>query len=156
MGAQHPPHPWTVVTEGFAPMFSKDLEHSIGQCYKRAREARHEFMTVEHLLLALLDNPSAESVLKATCADFARLRRELEEAIEVSVNKLADDDGRDVRTNQGAGWRWRQPVQAGRGLLRGFRNAHGSSVSNPRCDFVGPAVALLDRSSGVGGVLRKM
>ena len=31
-------------------MFSKDLEHSIGQCYKRAREARHEFMTVEHLL----------------------------------------------------------------------------------------------------------
>ena len=68
----------------------------------------------------------------------------------------ADDDGRDVWTNQRAGWGWRQPVQAGRGLLRGFRNAHGSSVSNPRCDFVGPAVALLDRSSGVGGVLRKM
>jgi ATP-dependent Clp protease ATP-binding subunit ClpA len=41
-------------------MFSKDLEYSIGQCYKRAREARHEFMTVEHLLLALLDNPSAK------------------------------------------------------------------------------------------------
>ena len=46
-------------------MFSKDLEHSIGQCYKRARDARHEFMTVEHLVLALLDNPSAEAVLKA-------------------------------------------------------------------------------------------
>ena len=46
-------------------MFSKDLEYSIGQCYKRAREARHEFMTVEHLLLALIDNPSAEAVLKA-------------------------------------------------------------------------------------------
>ena len=44
-------------------MFSKDLEYSIGQCYKRAREARHEYMTVEHLLLALLDNPSAEGVL---------------------------------------------------------------------------------------------
>ena len=41
-------------------MFSKDLEYSIGQCYKRAREARDEYMTVEHLLLALLDNPSAE------------------------------------------------------------------------------------------------
>ena len=82
-------------------MFSKDLEHSIGQCYKRAREARHEFMTVEHLLLALLDNPSAESVLKATGADFARLRRELEEAIEVSVNKLADDDGRDTQPTLG-------------------------------------------------------
>ena len=78
-------------------MFSKDLEHSIGQCYKRAREARHEFMTVEHLLLALLDNTSGEAVLKAVGADFARLRRELEEAIEVSVNKLAEDDGRDTQ-----------------------------------------------------------
>ena len=55
-------------------MFSKDLEYTIGQCYKRAREARHEFMTVEHLLLALLDNPSAEAVLKAMYADFERLR----------------------------------------------------------------------------------
>jgi ATP-dependent Clp protease ATP-binding subunit ClpA len=82
-------------------MFSKDLEHSIGQCYKRAREARHEFMTVEHLLLALLDNTSAEAVLKAVGADFARLRRELEEAIEVSVNKLAEDDGRDTQPTLG-------------------------------------------------------
>ena len=82
-------------------MFSKDLEHSIGQCYKRAREARHEFMTVEHLLLALLDNASTEAVLKAIGADFARLRRELEEAIEVSVNKLADDDGRDTQPTLG-------------------------------------------------------
>ena len=62
-------------------MFSKDLEYTIGQCYKRAREARHEFMTVEHLLLALLDNSSAETVLRACGADFARLRGELEQAI---------------------------------------------------------------------------
>ena len=62
-------------------MFSKDLEYSIGQCYKRAREARHEYMTVEHLLLALLDNPSAELVLKASGTDFARLRSELEQAM---------------------------------------------------------------------------
>jgi len=82
-------------------MFSKDLEHSIGQCYKRARDARHEFMTVEHLLLALLDNPSAEAVLKAVGADFPRLRRELDEAIEVSVNRLGDDDGRDTQPTLG-------------------------------------------------------
>ena len=62
-------------------MFSKDLEHTIGQCYKRAREARHEYMTVEHLLLALLDNPSAEAVLKATSADIPRLRADLEQSI---------------------------------------------------------------------------
>ena len=44
-------------------MFSKDLELTIGQCYKDAREQRHEFMTVEHLLLALLENPSAAAAL---------------------------------------------------------------------------------------------
>ncbi len=82
-------------------MFSKDLEYSIGQCYKRAREARHEFMTVEHLLLALLDNPSAEAVLKACHADFSRLRNELEQAISTSVARLADDDGRDTQPTLG-------------------------------------------------------
>src|SRR5688500_3334865 len=82
-------------------MFSKDLEHTIGQCYKRAREARHEYMTVEHLLLALLDNPSAEAVLKACNADFPRLRGELEQAIDNSVARLADDDGRDTQPTLG-------------------------------------------------------
>ncbi len=82
-------------------MFSKDLEYSIGQCYKRAREARHEFMTVEHLLLALLDNPSAEAVLKACHADFPRLRNDLEQAISTSVARLADDDGRDTQPTLG-------------------------------------------------------
>ena len=82
-------------------MFSKDLEQTIGQCYKRAREARHEFMTVEHLLLALLDNPSAEAVLKATGADFPRLRHDLDQAIETSVARLTDDDGRDTQPTLG-------------------------------------------------------
>ena len=82
-------------------MFSKDLEFTIGQCYKRAREARHEFMTVEHLLLALLDNPSAETVLKACNADFSRLRGELEQAIDNSVARLGDDDGRDTQPTLG-------------------------------------------------------
>ena len=71
-------------------MFSKDLEQTIGQCYKRAREARHEFMTVEHLLLALLDNASAQAVLKACGGDAPRLRTELEQAIENSVSRLAE------------------------------------------------------------------
>ena len=82
-------------------MFSKDLEQTIGQCYKRAREARHEFMTVEHLLLALLDNPSAQAVLRACGADFERLRGELEQAIEASVSRLAQDDGRDTQPTLG-------------------------------------------------------
>ncbi|TCZ88349.1 ATP-dependent Clp protease ATP-binding subunit ClpA [Lysobacter sp. N42] len=82
-------------------MFSKDLEYSIGQCYKRAREARHEFMTVEHLLLALLENPSAEGVLRACDADLPRLRRELEEAIATSVAVLPDDTDRDTQPTLG-------------------------------------------------------
>ncbi|TMN25741.1 ATP-dependent Clp protease ATP-binding subunit ClpA [Pseudoxanthomonas sp. X-1] len=82
-------------------MFSKDLEQTIGQCYKRAREARHEFMTVEHLLLALLDNPSAQAVLKATGADTARLRTDLDQAVEASVSRLAEDDGRDTQPTLG-------------------------------------------------------
>ncbi|WP_254458011.1 ATP-dependent Clp protease ATP-binding subunit ClpA [Xanthomonas sacchari] len=82
-------------------MFSKDLEQTIGQCYKRAREARHEFMTVEHLLLALLDNPSAQAVLKACGADVDRLRSDLEQAIDASVARLADDDGRDTQPTLG-------------------------------------------------------
>ena len=82
-------------------MFSKDLEQTIGQCYKRAREARHEFMTVEHLLLALLENPSAQAVLKATRADANRLRADLEQAIEASVSRLAEDDGRDTQPTLG-------------------------------------------------------
>ncbi len=82
-------------------MFSKDLEYAIGQCYKHAREARHEYMTVEHLLLALLDNPSAESVLKACGADFERLRSDLQSAIASSVLTLADDDARDTQATLG-------------------------------------------------------
>ncbi|WCE03767.1 ATP-dependent Clp protease ATP-binding subunit ClpA [Pseudoxanthomonas sp. JBR18] len=82
-------------------MFSKDLEQTIGQCYKRAREARHEFMTVEHLLLALLDNPSAQAVLKATGADTGRLRLDLDQAVEASVSRLAEDDGRDTQPTLG-------------------------------------------------------
>lgn len=82
-------------------MFSKDLEQTIGQCYKRAREARHEFMTVEHLLLALLDNPSAQAVLKACGANLDRLAHDLEQAIEASVSRLADEDGRDTQPTLG-------------------------------------------------------
>jgi ATP-dependent Clp protease ATP-binding subunit ClpA len=82
-------------------MFSKDLELTIGNCYKRTREARYEFMTVEHLLLALLDNVSAESVLRAVHADIPRLRDELVNAIDVSVNRLEDGDARDTQPTLG-------------------------------------------------------
>ncbi len=54
-------------------MFSKELEVTISQAYQEARSARHEFLTVEHLLLALLDNSSALSILSACGANITGL-----------------------------------------------------------------------------------
>ncbi len=82
-------------------MFSKDLEFSIGQCYKQAREARHEFMTVEHLLLSLLENPSAVAVLRACGADLTRLGQELRNIIGETVPVLAAEDTRDTQPTLG-------------------------------------------------------
>jgi len=82
-------------------MFSKDLELTIGQCYKEAREARHEFMTVEHLLLALIDNPSAAAVLRACGADLAKLGKDLKAIILETVPVLPAADERDTQPTLG-------------------------------------------------------
>ncbi|MBZ0222465.1 MAG: ATP-dependent Clp protease ATP-binding subunit ClpA [Dokdonella sp.] len=82
-------------------MFSKDLEASIGQCYKQAREQRHEFMTVEHLLLSLLDNAAAVAVLNACGADLARLARDLRSIIAETVPVLPANDERDTQPTLG-------------------------------------------------------
>lgn len=58
-------------------MLSKDLEFTLNTAFKQAREKHYEYLTVEHLLLALLDNPIAASALKACGADLGRLRLEL-------------------------------------------------------------------------------
>lgn len=55
-------------------MFSKSLELTLNDAFARAREKRHEFITVEHLLLGLLDNPEASQVLSACGANLERLR----------------------------------------------------------------------------------
>ena len=82
-------------------MFSKDLEVTIGQCYKEAREQRHEFMTVEHLLLALLDNASATAVLRACGAETAKLARDLRSIITETVPVLPQNDERDTQPTLG-------------------------------------------------------
>ena len=72
-------------------MLSKELEYTLNQAFQQARENWHEFMTVEHLLLALLDNPSANPILKACGADIEALRRELTNFIESNIPRLPDD-----------------------------------------------------------------
>ncbi len=58
-------------------MLSKELESTLNSAFRDAREKRHEFMTVEHLLLALLDNPTASKVLRACGAEIEKLKQEL-------------------------------------------------------------------------------
>lgn len=58
-------------------MLAKDLEQTLNLAFRQAREKHYEYLTVEHLLLALLDNPSAAGALKACGADLNRLRVEL-------------------------------------------------------------------------------
>ncbi|WP_332675044.1 ATP-dependent Clp protease ATP-binding subunit ClpA [Aromatoleum sp.] len=58
-------------------MIAQELEVSLHMAFVEARQKRHEFITVEHLLLALLDNPSAAEVLRACAANVDELRREL-------------------------------------------------------------------------------
>jgi ATP-dependent Clp protease ATP-binding subunit ClpA len=82
-------------------MFSKDLEVTIGHCYKQAREQRHEFMTVEHLLLALTENQSALGALRACGADLPRLSGELTRIINETVPVLPAGDERDTQPTLG-------------------------------------------------------
>ncbi|MCB1618051.1 MAG: ATP-dependent Clp protease ATP-binding subunit ClpA, partial [Pseudomonadales bacterium] len=73
-------------------MLSKDLEVSLNLAFQGARNKRHEFMTVEHLLLALLDNDIAIDVLKACGIDLERLRSDLEEFVESTTPLLPEGD----------------------------------------------------------------
>jgi ATP-dependent Clp protease ATP-binding subunit ClpA len=66
-------------------MLSKELEQTLNEAFKGARVKRHEFMTVEHLLLSLLDNNAALDVLKSCGADLLTLRNELVEFIDATT-----------------------------------------------------------------------
>ncbi|MDO8704609.1 MAG: ATP-dependent Clp protease ATP-binding subunit ClpA [Sulfuricaulis sp.] len=70
-------------------MLSQELEFSLNSAFQSAREKRHEFITVEHLLAALLDNPSAARVLRACGGNIEDLRRSINAFLEESVPKLA-------------------------------------------------------------------
>ena len=71
-------------------MLSRELEVTLNLAFKNAREKRHEFMTVEHLLLALLDDASASNVLKACGADLGILRQDLVEFIDSTMPTIPE------------------------------------------------------------------
>lgn len=74
-------------------MLSKELEHTLNEAFRKAREARHEFMTVEHLLLALLEESTAKEALNACSADIEALRKDLEQYIEAHTPIIHPDRG---------------------------------------------------------------
>ncbi|MFZ4832653.1 ATP-dependent Clp protease ATP-binding subunit ClpA [Rouxiella sp. Mn2063] len=79
-------------------MLNQELELSLNMAFARAREHRHEFMTVEHLLLALLSNPAAREALEACTVDLVALRQELEAFIEQTTPTLpASEEERDTQ-----------------------------------------------------------
>lgn len=79
-------------------MLNQELELSLNMAFARAREHRHEFMTVEHLLLALLSNPSAREALEACSVDLVALRQELEAFIEQTTPVLpVSEEERDTQ-----------------------------------------------------------
>jgi ATP-dependent Clp protease ATP-binding subunit ClpA len=73
-------------------MIAQELEVSLHMAFMEARQKRHEFITVEHLLLAMLDNPSASEVLRACAVDIDDLRKQLAEFVVEHTPKLTRDD----------------------------------------------------------------
>jgi ATP-dependent Clp protease ATP-binding subunit ClpA len=73
-------------------MIAQELEVSLHMAFMEARQKRHEFITVEHLLLALLDNPSASEVLRACAADIDDLRKLLGDFVTEHTPILAGEE----------------------------------------------------------------
>jgi ATP-dependent Clp protease ATP-binding subunit ClpA len=82
-------------------MLSKELESTLNSAFREAREKRHEFMTVEHLLLALMDNPTASKILRACGAEIEKLKQELVSYLEESTPMLPVKDERETQPTLG-------------------------------------------------------
>jgi ATP-dependent Clp protease ATP-binding subunit ClpA len=82
-------------------MLSKELELTLNEAFKNARERHHEYMTVEHLLLSLLDNLLAVKVLRACGVDVERLRTDVTTFIEQTTPIIPAHEGRETQPTLG-------------------------------------------------------
>ena len=82
-------------------MIAQELEVSLHMAFVEARQARHEFITVEHLLLALLDNPSAAEVLRACACNIEDLRKSLQNFIADNTPTLPPNSEADTQPTLG-------------------------------------------------------
>ena len=82
-------------------MLNKELEFTLNMAFKAARDKRHEFMTVEHLLLALIENPTAAEVLRACGVNLEALGNQLVDFIDKNTPLLPENDARDTQPTLG-------------------------------------------------------
>ena len=82
-------------------MLSSELEFCLNEAFQRARDHHHEFMTVEHLLLALMDIPAVHETLKACNSNIPELRRQLTECVDEQTPLLSMDDDAEVQPTLG-------------------------------------------------------
>ena len=82
-------------------MIAQELEVSLHMAFVEARQKRHEFITVEHLLLALLDNPTAAEVLRACAANIDELRKALADFIAAHTPTVAGTEEIDTQPTLG-------------------------------------------------------
>ena len=82
-------------------MLSKELEFTLNLAFKEAREQNHEFMTVEHLLYALLGNPSAVEVLRACGGNIEQLKNDVSGFLDETTPRLSADDSRETQPTLG-------------------------------------------------------
>ncbi|MGE5027913.1 MAG: AAA family ATPase, partial [Betaproteobacteria bacterium] len=82
-------------------MIAQELEVSLHMAFMDARQKRHEFITVEHLLLAMLDNPSAAKVLRACAANIDELRKTLADFVAAETPTVAGSGEVDTQPTLG-------------------------------------------------------
>ena len=82
-------------------MIAQELEVSLHMAFVEARQKRHEFITVEHLLLALLDNPSPAETLRACGGNIEQLRKDLTRFIDEHTPSIEGKDDIDTQPTLG-------------------------------------------------------
>jgi ATP-dependent Clp protease ATP-binding subunit ClpA len=83
------------------PSFSRPLEETLHRAVAYANERRHEYATLEHLLLALVDDPDASAVMKACNVDLTALKTALTLYVDTDLAALATSDGEDAKPTAG-------------------------------------------------------
>ena len=111
-----------------APSITQDLQASLRQAIEEARKRRHEYLTLEHLLLALLDNPEVARMLEALGVDIETLRRELQQFLAEALETLP------------AGVH--KPPEETPGIQRVLQRAAVHALSAERSSIDGPAVLV--------------